>query len=97
MSNEVGPDVALHKRFFRLAIVFAVLMLINGVLNISLMRSRHAKDERVANENGEIDSRIEESKNTVAATNDLLRQASELNERAAKIEAALGDSKKAGK
>jgi hypothetical protein len=94
MSSDVEIDAPLQKQVTLFAFVFAALMVVNAVLNISFMRSRHAKNDRVANENVEIDSRIEEAKKIIDGTHDLLRQANELNERAEKIEAALSDSKK---
>ena len=93
MSGEVAIGTSLQKRVTRLALLFAALMLANAALNISFMRSRHARDGRVANENLQIDSRIEDAKKIVEETHDLLRHANELNERAARIEASLDASK----
>jgi hypothetical protein len=92
MSDEANPDRALQMRIRLTALLFGVLMIINGVWMIASTRNRSADDEVLEQQNVEIDSRLTETKSILADVKQLRQQANDLNERAAKIEATLGGS-----
>jgi hypothetical protein len=104
MSTDAQLDRALQTRVAVTAILLGVAMMIDAVLSIAFGLTGRAGDaaiahldEIVARENTEIDARLAESKSDVEESERLVKQANDLDERAAKIEASLRRSAKSGK
>ncbi|HEX4415453.1 MAG TPA: hypothetical protein VH107_17610 [Lacipirellulaceae bacterium] len=90
MSEE---ERRLRTRFGIAGILAGVLMMANGLWSIWSIHARGVNQGVLEQLQTEIDSRLAATKTVLTETEHLNQQASELNGRAAKIEATLRDAK----